>query len=231
MTQTIKIAIDGPSGAGKSTISRELARRLGFDYIDTGAMYRAVGYKMRQNGISADDEQAIAQMLANTDLDYRSGIIYLDGENVEKKIRTRDIAMAASECSALPVVREKLIALQRKIGRRRSCILDGRDIGTNVFRDAQFKFFLTASSEERAARRFRDLKQAGDLTDYDSLLEEIKTRDYDDSHRMTDPLRKADDAIEIDSTNMTIDEVVDIMWHIIKDSGIAQSEISYILKQ
>lgn len=209
MKEVFRIAIDGPSGAGKSTIAREVAGRLGIDYIDTGAMYRAVGYKMRKLGIGADEEDRVSCMLEDTDIDFTEGNIILDGEVVNDSIRTSEISKMASECSALPTVRKKLVELQRNMGSRKSVIMDGRDIGTNVLKDAEYKFFLTASPEERADRRYRELAEKGEDISYEQVLEDIKKRDRDDTTRKIDPLRKAEDATEIDTTGMSVEDVIE----------------------
>ena len=209
MKEVFRIAIDGPSGAGKSTIAREVAGRLGIDYIDTGAMYRAVGYKMKRLGIGADEEDRVSRMLEDTDIDFTEGNIILDGEVVNDSIRTSEISKMASECSALPTVRKKLVELQRNMGSRKSVIMDGRDIGTNVLKDAEYKFFLTASPEERADRRYRELAEKGEDISYEQVLEDIKKRDRDDTTRKIDPLRKAEDATEIDTTGMSVEDVIE----------------------
>lgn len=205
----LRIAIDGPSGAGKSTIAKIVAERMGIDYIDTGAMYRAIGLKMLREGVSQDEETSDArkEVLERTSIDFVDGVITLDDEPVESLIRTPEVSMAASDFSRFPEVREKLVAIQREIGHKKSVVMDGRDIGTNVFTDAQFKFFLNATPEERAKRRVKELLEKGQDVDYEETLEDIKQRDYNDSHRKLNPLRKADDAVEIDTTDMTIDEV------------------------
>ena len=205
----LRIAVDGPSGAGKSTIAKIIAEKLNIDYIDTGAMYRAIGLKMMNGGISreADDVEERQKVLDDTTIDFENGVILLDGEDVSGVIRTPEVSMAASDYSRLPEVREKLVAIQREIGHRKSVVMDGRDIGTNVFPDAQYKFFLTATAEERAKRRVAELIEKGQDVDYEATLEDIKQRDYNDSHRKLNPLRKADDAIEIDTTDMSIEEV------------------------
>lgn len=207
----LRIAIDGPSGAGKSTIAKIVAEKMGIDYIDTGAMYRAIGLKMLSEGVSQDEdaEEARKEVLARTDIDFDSGVVTLDGEDVSGKIRTPEISIAASDYSRFPEVREKLVAIQREIGHRKSVVMDGRDIGTNVFTDAQYKFFLTATPEERARRRVKELIEKGQDVDYEATLEDIKKRDYNDTHRKLNPLKKADDAIEVDTTDMTIEEVVE----------------------
>ena len=212
MGDIIRIAIDGPSGAGKSTIAKAVAKKLGFDYIDTGAMYRAVGYKMTRDGIAADDTEKLKEMLQHTEIDFSNGVISLDGEDVSGKIRTPEMSTAASMCSAIPMVREKLVEEQRAMGRKKSVVMDGRDIGTNVFTDAQFKFFLTATAEERAKRRCLELKEKGEDVNFEDTLKDIEDRDYKDSHRDLNPLRKADDAIEVDTTSMTIDEVIEAIY-------------------
>mgnify|MGYP001400290622 CR=1 FL=1 len=208
MKDIIRIAVDGPSGAGKSTIAKAIAAKLKIDYIDTGAMYRAVGYKMLQEGVPLDDLNKLAAMLDATDIDFSEGNIILDGVIVNDKIRTPEMSRQASACSAIGMVRTKLVEIQRRMGERKSVIMDGRDIGTNVMPDAEYKFFITASAEERARRRFDELKEKGDDVSYEQVLEDIKARDYNDSTREINPLRKADDAVEIDTTRMTIDEVV-----------------------
>ena len=205
----LRIAVDGPSGAGKSTIAKIVAKKLNIDYIDTGAMYRAIGLKMMNGGISREegDTEERQKVLDDTTIDFDAGVILLDGEDVSGQIRTPEVSMAASDYSRLPEVREKLVAIQREIGHRKSVVMDGRDIGTNVFPDAQYKFFLTATAEERAKRRVAELIEKGQDVDYEATLEDIKQRDYNDSHRKLNPLRKADDAIEIDTTDRTIEEV------------------------
>ena len=217
MKDIFRIAIDGPSGAGKSTIAKAVAKALDIDYIDTGAMYRAVGYKMDRDGVPFDaDDPALDAMLAETDIDFVSGDIILDGEVVNDLIRTPEVSMLASKCSALAPVRAKLVEIQRGMGRRKSVIMDGRDIGTNVLTDAEYKIYLTASAEERANRRFKELQEKGETQTYEEVLEDIKQRDYNDMTRELNPLRKADDAIEVDTTGMGIDEVVQAVLDIVE---------------
>ena len=223
MNGLLTIAIDGPSGAGKSTIAKAVAERLCIDYIDTGAMYRAIGYKMKKNGISADESVKLAAMLENTDIDFVAGDIILDGNIVNDKIRTPDISKRASVCSALPSVREKLVAIQRNMGRKKSVIMDGRDIGSNVFPDAEFKFFLTASAEERAERRHRELVEKGQSVSFDEVLEDIKQRDDRDMTRRLNPLRKAEDALEIDTTGLSIEDVTDKIIKEIENNGYSKT--------
>lgn len=218
--EILRIAIDGPSGAGKSTIAKIVAEKMGIDYIDTGAMYRAIGLKMVSEGVSREDtEEAAAarqEVLDRTEIDFDSGVIMLDGEDVSGKIRTPEISIAASDYSRFPEVRTKLVAIQREIGHRKSVVMDGRDIGTNVFTDAQYKFFLTATPEERARRRVKELLEKGEDVNYEATLDDIKKRDYNDTHRKLNPLAKADDAIEVDTTDMTIEEVVQTILDNIK---------------
>lgn len=209
MEEILRIAIDGPSGAGKSTIAKIVAEKMGIDYIDTGAMYRAIGLKMMREGVSREDDgvEERKEVLARTTIDFDNGVVTLDGEDVSGKIRTPEISIAASDYSRFQEVREMLVEIQREIGHRKSVVMDGRDIGTNVFTDAQYKFFLTATAEERARRRVTELKEKGEDVSYEETLEDIKKRDYNDTHRKLNPLKKADDAVEIDTTDMTIDEV------------------------
>lgn len=209
MKDIIRVAVDGPSGAGKSTIAKAIAEKLSLDYIDTGAMYRAVGYKMLQQGVSLSDEAAIGRLLDTTEIDFCKGDTILDGQVISDRIRTQEISRQASDCSALAMVRRRLVQLQRKMGAQKSVIMDGRDIGTVVFPDAEYKFFITAAPEERARRRFAELTAKGSETTFDQVLADINQRDYNDTHREVDPLRKAEDAVEIDTTDMTIEEVVE----------------------
>lgn len=209
----MNIAIDGPAGAGKSTIAKILAARLNILYLDTGAMYRAVGYKALKSGVSVTDEKAVEKMLAETDVDVKiengTQHVYLDGEDVSGKIRTPEVSKAASDISALPPVRHAMVKLQRIIAAKQDTVLDGRDVGTFVLPNAEHKFFLTASVEERAKRRYNELVARGETCDFEKIKKDIETRDYNDSHRALAPLKKADDAIEVDTTFMSIDEVAD----------------------
>ena len=215
MTEIYRIAIDGPSGAGKSTIAKAVAKELGIDYIDTGAMYRAIGYKISSEGIDPKDEAAVNDMLERTQIDFRQGDIFLDETCVNEEIRTPEMSMMASACSQIPAVREKLVQLQRGMGERKSVIMDGRDIGTNVLKDAEYKIYLTASAEERAHRRFLELQQKGEEQSYEAVLEDIRQRDHNDMTRELNPLRKADDAIELDTTGLDIDQVVQRVLEIV----------------
>jgi len=215
------ITIDGPSGSGKSTLSRLLAARLGFSFLDTGAMYRAVGYKIVTAGIDERDETVLGRLLEDIDLHLAPGNgdtrVLLDGDDISTAIRTAEMGMVASRVSALPLVRSKLTELQRKIGRRGNFVAEGRDMGTVVFPDAPFKFYLDATPEERARRRTAQLIEKGEEAAYDQILPQILKRDRDDSSRTIAPLKAADDAVFIDSSSMSIEEVLDFMVGIIEN--------------
>ena len=212
------IAIDGPSAAGKSTIADILAERLGFNHLDTGAMYRAVAYKAIENNIKLDDEENIVKMIEDMDLVMNAdGTVILDGQDISEKIRTNEISMGASDVSKLQGCRESLVRMQQRFCEDGGYILDGRDIGTVVLKDAPVKIYMVASPEARAERRMLQNQEKGIESDYQEILEDIIKRDYQDMHREHSPLRKADDAVEIDTSNMTIEEVVDAVLEIIKE--------------
>ena len=211
MKEIFKIAIDGPSGAGKSTIAKAVAKRLGIDYIDTGAMYRAIGLKMTRLNLPMEESEALQQMLEKTDIDFNAGDVILDDVVVNDLIRTPEMSMAASACSALGMVRAKLVELQRKMGQKKSVIMDGRDICEVVLPDAEYKYYLTATAEERARRRTAELIEKGQQVNFEQVLADIQQRDYNDMNRAITPLKKADDAVEIDSTDMSIEEVVNFI--------------------
>ena len=204
----IRIAIDGPGGAGKSTIAKLVGDKLGLEYIDTGAMYRAVGLKLNRKGIKPDDLISISNVLEETTIDFVNGKIILDGDDVSDIIRTQEISKFASIYSQIPEVRSKLVDIQRRIAAGKSVIMDGRDIGTNVLTDAELKIFLTADSMVRARRRYEELRSKGVNANLDDIHEEIKDRDYQDMNRKLNPLAQAEDAIRLDTSDMTIDEVV-----------------------
>lgn len=204
----IRIAIDGPGGAGKSTIAKLVGDKLGLEYIDTGAMYRAVGLKLNRKGIKPDDLISISNVLEETTIDFVNGKIILDGDDVSDIIRTQEISKFASIYSQIPEVRSKLVDIQRRIAAGKSVIMDGRDIGTNVLTDAELKVFLTADSMVRARRRYEELRSKGVKANLDDIHEEIKDRDYQDMNRKLNPLAQAEDAIRLDTSDMTIDEVV-----------------------
>jgi len=216
MDNMMTIALDGPAGAGKSTIARLLARRLNILYLDTGAMYRAVGLKAIRSGISVRDEAAVAAMLEHTALEIvfqdTNQRVLLDGEDVSDAIRTPEASIAASDVSALPAVRLALVRMQREIAARQPLILDGRDIGSYVLPDAPYKFFLTADPAERARRRLLDLQARGDLTTtFEQVLQDIAYRDRQDSSRSLAPLCQAADAVLVDTTHLSISQVVDVI--------------------
>ena len=206
----INIAIDGPSAAGKSTIADILASKLGYIHLDTGAMYRSIAYEAIKEGIALDDEVRVVEMINRIDLDMKEdGRIFLNGKEISSYIRTNEISMGASDVSKLKEVRKALVAMQQRIASKGGYILDGRDIGTVVLTDAPVKIYMIASAEARAKRRVIQNKEKNIDDDYETILEDIKKRDYQDSHRENSPLKKADDAVEIDTSDMTIDEVVD----------------------
>lgn len=217
MESKIRVAIDGPSGAGKSTIAKEVAKKMRLDYIDTGAMYRAVAYKFLQEAIDLKDEVSLKNLLEKTEIDFSKGDIILDGQVVNDKIRTPEVTKMASECSALKAVREKLVDLQRKMGQTKSVIMDGRDIGTNVLKDAEYKIFMTAAAKERAYRRWLELTEKGATIPLQQVEEEMIERDYNDSTRALNPLKMAEDAIELDTTGMTIPEVIEKITEMISE--------------
>ncbi len=214
----INIAIDGPCAAGKSSIAKILAKNLGYIYIDTGAMYRSVAYKADCLNLSFDDEDTIAEMIKNTDLKLKSdGRIFLDGEDVTLKIRSNRNSLLASKVSALKKVREELVKQQQKMALEKGVVMDGRDIGTVVLPDAEFKVYQTATIDSRAKRRYKENMEKGIESDLEVLKKEIEKRDYDDSHRQNSPLRKAEDAIELDTSDMTLKEVEDVLMNMIKE--------------
>lgn len=215
---SMNIAIDGPAGAGKSTIAKRLAKKLGFIYVDTGAMYRAMAYYFLQHNIDAKDENAIAAACPDVDvtITYENGEqqVLLNGENVNGVIRNEEVGNMASSTSVYPVVRKKLVELQRQLAKSADVIMDGRDIGTCVLPDAQVKIYLTASSATRAKRRFDELTEKGVSCDLAEIEKDIIDRDYRDMHRETSPLRQAEDAVLVDSSEMNIDEVVDSIYQV-----------------
>lgn len=206
------IAIDGPAGAGKSTIAKTLAKELGYVYVDTGAMYRAMAYYFLQQGIDKDDEDAIIAAADDADVTirYENGAqqVLLNGENVTASLRTEQVGNMASATSVYPAVRTKLVALQQKLAQTTDVIMDGRDIGTCVLPQAQVKIYLTASVETRAKRRYKELLEKGEPADLEKIAADIEERDYRDMHREMSPLRQAEDAVLVDSSEMNIDEVV-----------------------
>ena len=213
----LRVAIDGPGGTGKSTIAKAVADRFGLEYIDTGAMYRALGLKALRNGVDAADEEAVRDMLAETTIDFVSGHTHLDGEDVSGLIRTNEISMAASNISKLAIVRAKVDEVSRFLASTKDVVMEGRDIGSTVIPDAEVKIFMTASPEIRAKRRYDQLLAAGKEADYDKIFTETQQRDYQDSHRAVSPLRQAEDAVLLDTSDMTIEENIDAVADIIAD--------------
>ena len=210
----INIAIDGPSAAGKSTISKRLAEKLSYVHLDTGAMYRCTALKAVQSGIALDDEEAVCEMLKNTEIRMTpAGDVFLDGRDVSDAIRTDEISLAASDVSKLKNVRRDLVLRQQEMAKEKGFIMDGRDIGTVVLKDAEVKIYMTASARARAERRYKQNIEKGIPTsDIDTIEKEIAERDYQDMHRENSPLTKAEDAVEIDTSYMSIEEVTDTIY-------------------
>ena len=217
--QMINIAIDGPAGAGKSSVAKAVASKYGYIYVDTGALYRALAYKAIEGGVDIADAESVRDMLSKTKLNIAYNElgqrIFLDGADVSDYIRTAAVSMGASDISAIGFVREWLLDMQKDIAKANNCIMDGRDIGTTILPNADIKIFLTASVEERAKRRYKELIEKGESVTFEAVIEDVKTRDYNDSHRAVSPLKKADDAIEVDTTGMNIEQSVDALVKII----------------
>lgn len=215
------IAIDGPAGAGKSTIAKRIAKQLGFIYVDTGAMYRAMALYFIRNQIGASDHTRIEEACkdVNVTIEYKDGeqLVLLNGENVNGLIRTEEVGNMASASSVNKVVRLKLVELQQSLAKKENVVMDGRDIGTYVLPDADLKIYLTASTEVRAKRRWAELKEKGINADISEIEEDIKERDHRDMNREFAPLKQAEDAIYVDSSDLTIDEVVDKIIHLYND--------------
>lgn len=217
----ISIAIDGPAGAGKSSLSRKLAKKLGYIYVDTGALYRAVGLKFSASGFDTNMEGDISSVLQDTTVDIRfidgEQHVFLDGQDVSQKIRTPEASMMASAVSAKPAVRAFLLDMQRRLAVTNNVIMDGRDIGTVVLPNATVKIFLTADVRERAKRRYNELIEKGQQVEYDDVLADMEQRDYNDSHRATAPLKQADDAVLADTTKLNFDESLALLERIVAE--------------
>lgn len=226
--KTINIAIDGPAGAGKSTIAKAAAKTLGFIYVDTGALYRAVAYFMLSHRIDVNKEDKVASYLCDVvpELKYIDGIqhVFLNGEDVSDKIRTPEVSMGASAVSAIPKVRDFLFDLQKKIAAENNVVMDGRDIGTVVLPNADVKIYLTASAEERARRRHKELTEKGENVSFEEVLADVNKRDYNDTHREVAPLKKAEDAILCDTTNVDLQGAIDMLINIINEKLIINNE-------
>ena len=208
----INVAIDGPAGAGKSTVARAAAQKLGYIYVDTGALYRAVGVYCLRNSIVTTDVDGVGAILKDitVELKFIDGVqhVFLNGDDVSTEIRLPEASMAASNVSAIPAVRAFLFDLQRDIAAKNNCLMDGRDIGTVVLPNAQVKIFLTADPEERAMRRYKELMEKGSNVTYEEVLEDLKVRDYNDSHREIAPLKPAEDSVIVNTTGMTLEESI-----------------------
>ena len=214
------IAIDGPAGAGKSTIARRVAKELSFIYVDTGAMYRAMALYLLRKEVNRDDTEQIGNICqdAEISIEYQNGeqIVLLNGENVNSYLRTEEVGNMASVSSAVPRVREKLLSLQRKLAKDMSVVMDGRDIGTTILPDADVKIYLTASSLTRARRRYLELQEKGTVCNLDDIQKDIEERDQRDMNREISPLRQAKDAVLVDSSDLTIQQVVDRILQIFR---------------
>lgn len=210
------IAVDGPAGAGKSTIAKIIAQKLNINYIDTGAMYRAITYKCLKNNVDVLDEDKVSDLAKKTIIDFKDNNIYLDGKILKDEIRTVEVSNNVSNVAKIKDVRYLMVDVQREIGKRSDVILDGRDIGSYVFPNADYKFYLVATAEERGQRRFKELTEKGFDVNLDEIIKDIITRDEIDSNREFAPLKKADDAILIDTTGKTVDEVLSDMLSVIK---------------
>ena len=221
----IVIAIDGPAGAGKSTVARGLAERLGLLYVDSGATYRAAALKALKAGVSPDDEAVVAELVAGANIQFAAGDsgprVLLDGDDVTAAIRSPEVSLAASKVSRYPTVRQKMISLQRSLARGRGVVMEGRDIGTVVFPEASLKVFLTAASEERARRRLEDDQQRGQVVSLEQTIAAIEQRDQLDRERKISPLVPAPDAVEVDSTNLSADQVVERILALAREKKMA----------
>lgn len=217
----INIAIDGPSGAGKSSLAKQLAQELGYLYVDTGAMYRAIGLYAVRRGADPKNAEQVEPLLPQIQLDIRlvegTQHIYLNGEDVSTDIRAEEIGMAASGVSAIPAVRQFLLDTQRDLARANNVLMDGRDIGTVILPHAQVKIFLTASDTARAQRRYKELVEKGQNPDYEQVLADIRQRDYQDSHRTVAPLRQAEDAVLVDTSELNLEESLEALKEVIRE--------------
>lgn len=222
----MKIAIDGPSGAGKSTIAKMAAKELGFVYIDTGAMYRTIGLYCVENNISTDEYESVSAVLKNISIDIKYTVegqsMFLNGEDVTDKIRTPQISSAASDVAKIKDVRCFLVEMQKKMAEKNNVIMDGRDIGTSVLPDADLKIFLTASAEDRAERRYKELIEKGIKTDYETVLADMIQRDKNDSEREISPLSVAEDAVVVDTGGYSLEKSYEVIMNLIKENGGAK---------
>ena len=218
----ISVAIDGPSGAGKSSISKTVAKKLGFIHVDTGALYRALAYTFIKNGINLGDEISIENLLKTTNVKIKhiNGVqsVFVNDENITGFIRTEEVSMGASNISKMPIIRSFLLGLQRQIAAENNVIMDGRDIGTVVLPNAQVKIFLTASPEARAGRRYKELVEKGMDVKYEDILQDVITRDYNDTHRETAPLKPAEGCVTVDTTELDFEQSVDKIISVIEEN-------------
>ncbi len=216
----ISVAIDGPSGAGKSSISKAVAKKLGFIHVDTGALYRALAYTAIKNGVNVDNEILLKNLLKTTNVKIshinNAQSVFVNDENVTDKIRTEEVSMGASNISKIPIIREFLLDLQRKLAEENNVIMDGRDIGTVVLPNADIKIFLTASPEKRAERRYKELLEKNEKIVYNDIIEDIIKRDYQDEHRQIAPLKPAEDSILVDTSELSFDESVQKITEVIE---------------
>jgi cytidylate kinase len=219
---TLRVALDGPAGAGKSTVARQVAKALGLTYVDTGAMYRAITWKALQENIDPADAAALTELSNRVRIDFKPTAegqdVFLDGTDITEEIRTREVTQAVSPISAVPGVRAAMVKLQREIAGKTGVVMDGRDIGTVVLPDADVKIWLTASVEERAQRRYQEMLAKGQTLDYEQLKKDIERRDQLDSGREHSPMKKADDAVTVDTTGLSIDQVVEKILHICRSA-------------
>jgi len=224
----INIAIDGPSAAGKSTIAKRLAKKYNYIHLDTGAMYRCIALACKMADVAWKDEEEVKKLLPQSKISFDAlGNVYLNGENVTRRIREKDMSMGASDVSTLLSVREDLVARQKDFAKNKGIIMDGRDIGTVVLKDAEIKIFLTASPASRAMRRYKENMEKGIPCDFDALVRDIEERDYQDTHREHSPLTQAEDAVLVDTSEMSIEEVVDTISNIIETKfpeGVSEND-------
>jgi len=224
---TLRVALDGPAGAGKSTVAKRVARALGVTYVDTGAMYRAITWKAQQEQIDPTDEAALTVLANSVKIDFKpteqGQDVFLDGKDITEEIRSREVTNGVSAISAVPAVRVAMVNLQREMAERTGVLMDGRDIGTVVLPHASVKIWLTASAQERAQRRYDELIEKGQTVDFEQLKTEIERRDEYDSTREHSPMKKAEDAIVVDTTGLTIDEVVERILHICRAAAAQNS--------
>lgn len=217
----ISIAVDGPAGAGKSTVSKGVAARFGFIYVDTGALYRTLSYGLLRDRVDIENDGKIAEFLKSAVVGIKyvnnEQRVFLNGEDVSDYIRTNEISMTTSKISAKPIVREFLLELQRKLARENNVIMDGRDIGTVVLPDATLKVYLTAAAEDRAERRYKELIERGENVKFEDILNDVNKRDYNDMHRDISPLKKADDAVTVDTTGNNLEESIELLSSVIKE--------------